>query len=33
MPRPSDMLAQLRVGYAVCQDFSNGYYTAYRYLA
>lgn len=33
MPRPGDALAQLRVGYAVCQDFSNGYYTAYRYLA
>lgn len=33
MPRPGDSLNQLRVGYVVCQDYSNGYYTAYRYLA
>ncbi len=33
MPRPNQHLAQLRVGYVVCQDYSNGYYTAYRLLA
>ncbi len=33
MPRPNQRLQALRVGYVVCQDYSNGYYTAYRLLA
>ncbi len=33
MPRPGASLDALRLGYVVCQDYSNGYYTAYRLLA
>jgi alkaline phosphatase D len=33
MPLPGDTLAQLKVGYVVCQDYSNGFYNAYGYLA
>ncbi len=30
MPPPADSLSQLRLGLVVCQDYSNGYYTALR---
>ena len=33
MPRPGDTLARLKVGYVVCQDYSNGFYNAFGYLA
>lgn len=33
MPRPGDALSQLRIGFANCQDWSNGFFTAYGYLA
>ncbi len=33
MPLPGASLSQLRVGYVVCQDWSNGFYNAYGYLA
>ncbi len=33
LPLPGAPLAQLRVGYVVCQDWSNGFYNAYGYLA
>ncbi len=33
LPRPTDSLAELRLGYVVCQDFGNGYYNALTYLA
>jgi alkaline phosphatase D len=33
MPQPGDTLSQLKVGYVVCQDYSNGFYNAYGYLA
>lgn len=33
MPQPGDTLNQLRLGYVVCQDYSNGFYNAYGFLA
>lgn len=33
LPAAGTSLAQLRLGYVVCQDFGNGYYTAYQFLA
>ena len=33
MPLPGAALNQLRIGYVVCQDYSNGFYNAYGYLA
>ena len=33
MPTAEQRLAKLRIGYVVCQDYSNGLYTAYRLLA
>ena len=33
LPLPGASLDQMRIGYVVCQDYSNGYYTAYRLLA
>ncbi|MGI4799652.1 MAG: alkaline phosphatase D family protein [Janthinobacterium lividum] len=33
MPLPGAQLQQLRIGYVVCQDYSNGFYNAYSYLA
>lgn len=33
MPQPGDLLNQLRIGYVVCQDYSNGLYNAYGFLA
>lgn len=33
LPAPGARLDQLKVGYVVCQDYSNGYYNAYGYLA
>lgn len=33
LPSENAALSQLRLGYVVCQDFGNGYYTAYQHLA
>ena len=33
LPLPGDALGELRVGYVVCQDYSNGFYNAYGFLA
>ena len=33
LPLPTDSLAQLKLGYVVCQDYGNGYYNALTYLA
>jgi alkaline phosphatase D len=33
LPTASAALAQLKIGYVVCQDYNNGYYTALNYLA
>jgi alkaline phosphatase D len=33
MPLPSDTPSQLNIGYVVCQDYSNGFYNAYGFLA
>ena len=33
LPLPGDSLDELRVGYVVCQDYSNGFYNAYGFLA
>ena len=33
LPAPGDTLSQLKIGYVVCQDYSNGFYNAYGYLA
>ncbi len=33
LPAATAALAQLKIGYVVCQDYSNGYYTALSYLA
>ena len=33
MPTAEQRLGKLRIGYVVCQDYSNGLYTAYRLLA
>ena len=33
MPLPGAQMQQLRVAYVVCQDYSNGFYHAYGYLA
>ena len=33
MPQPGNTIDQLRVGYVVCQDYSNGFYNAYGFLA
>jgi alkaline phosphatase D len=33
LPSSSAELAQLKIGYVVCQDYNNGYYTALNYLA
>ncbi len=33
LPAPTANLAQLKLGYVVCQDFGNGYYNALGYLA
>ena len=33
LPLPSDSPAQLNIGYIVCQDYGNGFYTALSYLA
>ncbi len=33
LPAPGASLEQLRIGYVVCQDYSNGFYNAYGYLA
>lgn len=33
LPLPGSALNQVRIGYVVCQDYSNGYYNAYGFLA
>jgi alkaline phosphatase D len=33
LPLPDEALTELRLGYVVCQDYGNGYYTALQYLA
>jgi alkaline phosphatase D len=33
LPAPGASLALLKIGYVVCQDYSNGFYNAYEYLA
>ncbi len=33
LPLPGDDVAELKVGYVVCQDYSNGFYNAYGFLA
>ena len=33
LPNSTASLAQLKIGYVVCQDYGNGYYTALSYLA
>ncbi len=33
LPGPGDSLAQLKLAYAVCQDYGNGFYTALAHLA
>jgi alkaline phosphatase D len=33
LPTATAALAQLKIGYVVCQDYNNGYYTALSYLA
>ena len=33
LPAATAELAQLKIGYIVCQDYNNGYYTALNYLA
>ena len=33
LPLPSDSPTQLNIGYVVCQDYGNGFYTALNYLA
>ena len=33
LPLPGDSLAKLNVGFVVCQDYSNGFYNAYGFLA
>jgi alkaline phosphatase D len=33
LPQPGDTVSQLKIGYVVCQDYSNGFYNAYGYLA
>ena len=33
LPAATAELAQLKIGYVVCQDYNNGYYTALSYLA
>ncbi len=33
LPLPTDSLPELRIGYVVCQDYGNGFYTALQYLA
>jgi len=33
LPTATAELAQLKIGYVVCQDYSNGFYTALSYLA
>ena len=33
LPLPGAPMDQMRIGYVVCQDYSNGFYTAYRLLA
>jgi alkaline phosphatase D len=33
LPLPGDTLSQVKIGYVVCQDYSNGFYNAYKYLA
>ncbi len=33
LPASTAELAQLKIGYVVCQDYNNGYYTALSYLA
>jgi len=33
LPAPGDAISQLNVGYVVCQDYSNGFYNAYGFLA
>ncbi len=33
LPLPDDAIAQVKIGYVVCQDYSNGFYNAYKYLA
>jgi alkaline phosphatase D len=33
LPTAAAALAQLKIGYVVCQDYNNGYYTALSYLA
>jgi alkaline phosphatase D len=33
LPLPGDAISQVKIGYVVCQDYSNGFYNAYGYLA
>ena len=33
LPLPGDTVSQVKIGYVVCQDYSNGFYNAYKYLA
>lgn len=33
LPLPGVDMESMRIGYVVCQDYSNGYYTAYKLLA
>ena len=33
MPQPGNTIDKLKVGYVVCQDYSNGFYNAYGFLA
>ncbi len=33
LPRPSDTVPALKIGFIVCQDYGNGYYTALAHLA
>lgn len=33
LPLPTQTLPAIKLGYVVCQDYGNGYYTALRYLA
>ncbi len=33
LPLPGDTLTKLNVGFVVCQDYSNGFYNAYGFLA
>ena len=33
LPSATAELAQLKIGYVVCQDYNNGYYTALSFLA